>query len=40
MTYRGTFKTEQEAIELCDQFIHGGVYQKQDCGWVVWQLNK
>jgi len=40
MTYRATVESESEAKELCNQLIHGGVYQQQATGWVVWQLNQ
>jgi hypothetical protein len=39
MIYRCTLETEQEAKVFCSTLIHGGVYQKQSSGWVVWQLN-
>ena len=40
MTYRATLATEEQAKELCAQLIHGGVYQQQENGWVVWQLDQ
>ena len=38
-TYRQAFKTEQEALEFSYSIIGGGVIQKQNELWHVWQVN-
>lgn len=39
LTYRGSVTTEEEAKALCNSLIRGGVYQKIDDVWHVWQIN-
>jgi len=39
LTYRQAFQTEQEAETFAYELIHGGVIQKQEGLWHVWQLN-
>ena len=38
-TYITSFETEAEALEYCQGFIGGGVTQKQEGRWHVWQCN-
>ncbi len=38
-TYRQAFKTEQEAHDFALTIIGGGVVQKQEGLWHVWQVN-
>ena len=38
-TYRQSFETEKEAMDFCDSIIGGGIVQKQEELWHVWQIN-
>jgi len=38
-TYITSFETEAEAIKYSEGFIKGGVVQKQEGRWHVWQCN-
>jgi hypothetical protein len=38
-TYRQGFETEQLALQFAETLISGGVIQKQNNIWHVWQCN-